>query len=205
MSAERVFLDTNVIVYAYDRDAGRKHAIARDLMIDLWNRDGAILSTQVLQEFYVTVTKKIAFPLAPDSAREIVADLLTWSVVANDGEAILKAIDLQTREKISFWDALIVASAAKGGAEILVTEDLADGRKFGSLIVRDPFAGSHEKIPPKMKKGDGPFGEPSPSKVHERPESSRFGDLKDQRISSAGRRRRSRRRRAADPCGLGLR
>lgn len=140
MSAERVFLDTNIIIYAYDRDAGRKHEIARNLMIDLWNGDGAVLSTQVLQEFYVTVTKKIALPLAPDTAREIIADLLTWNVVANDGEAVLEAIDLQIGAKISFWDALIVVAASKGGADILVSEDLADGRKFGAVMVRDPFA-----------------------------------------------------------------
>jgi predicted nucleic acid-binding protein len=140
MNGERVFLDTNIIVYAYDREAARKHEIARDLLIDLWNTGGGVLSAQILEEFYVTVTKKIKFPLSPTSAREIVEDLLTWEIVANDGEAVLEAIDLQIREKISFWDALVIAAAIKSGAEILLTEDLSDGRKFGSLVVRNPFA-----------------------------------------------------------------
>jgi predicted nucleic acid-binding protein len=140
MSGERVFVDTNIIVYAYDRDAGGKHEIATNLLIDLWNTEGGVISTQVLQEFYVTVTKKIASPLASDSAREIIADFLTWDVVANDGEAVLAAIDLHVSEKISFWDALIVAAAEKGGADILVSEDLSDGRKFGNVAVRNPFA-----------------------------------------------------------------
>lgn len=141
MSGERVFLDTNIIVYAYDRDAGRKHEIARDLLIDLWNNEGGVLSAQILQEFYVTVTKKIASPLPPESAREIIEDFLTWDVVANDGEAVLEAIDLQTSEKIFFWDALVVAAAKKGAADILLSEDLSDGRKFGDIAVRNPFAG----------------------------------------------------------------
>jgi predicted nucleic acid-binding protein len=142
MSGERIFLDTNIIVYAYDRDAGRKHEIAKALLIDLWNSEGGVLSTQVLQEFYVMVTKKFASPLPPESAREIIEDFLTWDVVANDGEAVLEAIDLQIREKISFWDALVVVAAGKGAADILLSEDLSDGRKFGTISVRNPFAGS---------------------------------------------------------------
>jgi predicted nucleic acid-binding protein len=142
MGGERVFVDTNIIVYAYDRDAGRKHEIARDLLIGLWNAEGGVLSTQILQEFYVTVTKKISSPLAPESAREVIEDYLTWSVVTNDGEAVLEAIDLQISEKISFWDALVVAAAKKGLADILISEDLSDGRKFGDVVVRNPFSGS---------------------------------------------------------------
>ena len=124
MSGERVFLDTNVIVYAYDRDAGRKREIARDLLIGLWNDGGGVLSSQILQELYVTVTRKIGRPLAADEAAEIVEDFLSWDVIANDGEAVLQAIKIQ------------------GGAEILLTEDLSDGRRFGNLIVRNPFAQS---------------------------------------------------------------
>lgn len=142
MSGERVFLDTNIIVYAYDRDAGRKHEIARNLLIDMWNAEGGVLSTQVLQEFYITVTKKITSPLPPESAREIIVDFLTWDVVTNGGEAVLEAIDLQIREKISFWDALVVAAAEKGAADILLSEDFSDGRKFGDIAVRNPFTES---------------------------------------------------------------
>jgi len=141
MSGERVFVDTNVIVYAYDRSAGRKHEAARDLLVDLWNKEGGILSAQVLQEFFVTVTRKVVSPLKADAAREIIEDFLTWEVVSNDGQAVLEAIDLKAAEKISFWDALIVAAARRGGADILLTEDLSDGRTFGDVTVRNPFAG----------------------------------------------------------------
>ena len=141
MSGERVFLDTNIIVYAYDRTAGRKHEIARDLLIDLWNAGGGLVSTQVLQEFYVTVTKKIGSPLPGPAAREIVEDFLSWAVVPNDGESILAAIDLHVADKISFWDALIIAAAHKAAADILLSEDLSEGRAFGSLVIRNPFGG----------------------------------------------------------------
>jgi len=141
MSGERVFVDTNIIVYAYDRDAGRKHEIARDLMIGLWSAAGAVLSTQILQEFYVTVTRKIASPLTREAAREIIKDYLTWGIVSNDGDAVLEAIDIETGENISFWDALVVAAAKRGGAEVLLSEDLSEGRKFGDMVVRNPFAG----------------------------------------------------------------
>ncbi|MBP1768411.1 MAG: hypothetical protein H6P98_2526 [Candidatus Aminicenantes bacterium] len=141
MSGERVFVDTNIIVYAYDRDAGRKHEIARDLMIGLWSAAGGVLSTQILQEFYVTVTRKIASPLTREAAREIIKDYLTWGIVSNDGDAVLEAIDIETGENISFWDALVVAAAKRGGAEVLLSEDLSEGRKFGDMVVRNPFAG----------------------------------------------------------------
>jgi predicted nucleic acid-binding protein len=141
MSGERVFVDTNIIVYAYDRDAGRKHEIARDLMIGLWSAAGGVLSTQILQEFYVTVTRKIASPLTREAAREIIKDYLTWDVVSNDGDAVLEAIDIETGENISFWDALVIAAAKRGGAKVILSEDLSEGRKFGDIVVRNPFAG----------------------------------------------------------------
>jgi len=141
MSAERVFVDTNIFVYAYDRDAGRKHEIARDLMTGLWSAAGGVLSTQILQEFYVTVTRKIASPLTREAAREIIKDYLTWDVVSNDGDAVLDAIDIETGENISFWDALVIAAAKRGGAQVLLSEDLSEGRKFGDMVVRNPFAG----------------------------------------------------------------
>lgn len=140
MSAERVFIDTNVIVYAYDRDAGRKRDLARGILADLWNASGGILSLQILQEFFVTVTKKIRSPLSAAAAREIVEDYLSWEVVLNDGESVLAAIDIHAAEKISFWDALVIVAAEKGGADILLSEDLGAGRKFGSVTVRNPFA-----------------------------------------------------------------
>lgn len=139
MTGRETFVDTNILVYAYDSEAGPKHHAARDILIDLWNMDGGLLSHQVLQEFFVTATRKIPKPLPLPLAREIVEDLLTWRVVGLDGQDLLGAIDIQEHEGLSFWDALIVRAAQKAGAVELLSEDFAAGRAFGNLKVRNPF------------------------------------------------------------------
>lgn len=139
MADAKVFVDTNVLVYAYDSAADRKREIAAKLLTDLWRSGAGVLSTQVLQEFYLTVTRKIPRPIDPPLARQIVEDLLTWDVVVNDGESILEAIDLENREKLSFWDALIVCAAGRGGAGILLSEDLPHGRVLKGVKIENPF------------------------------------------------------------------
>lgn len=139
MSEHRSFLDTNVIVYAYDVTAGKKHDTAKAVLLDLWRSSGGLVSTQILQELYVTLTRKIPRPLRPALAREVVEDMAAWDVVVNDGESILEAIDLGAREKLSFWDALVVIAAARGGADVLLSEDLQDGRILAGVRVRNPF------------------------------------------------------------------
>ncbi len=141
MSGDKTFLDTNIVIYAYDASAGLKHEIARQIMTDLWTSGNGILSTQVLQEFYVNVTRKIPKPLDLDLARQIVADLLKWDVVVNGGDSILDAIDLQKRHNFSFWDAMIISSAVTGGAVTLLSEDLTDGQIIGGVAIRNPFTG----------------------------------------------------------------
>ena len=144
MKGIKAFLDTNIIIYAYDTSAGDKHQKARDLLAGLWESGLGMVSTQVLQEFYVTVTRKIPKPLDLATARDIIADFLTWDVVLNDGDAILKAIDVQEKHGFSFWDSMVIAAAISGGASVLLTEDLSDGQKIGGVEIRNPFAG--EKI-----------------------------------------------------------
>jgi predicted nucleic acid-binding protein len=139
MSGAKTFLDTNIVIYAYDASAGLKHEIARQIMTDLWTSGNGILSTQVLQEFYVNVTRKIPKPLDLDLARQIVADLLKWDVVVNGGDSILDAIDIQKRHNFSFWDAMIISSAVSGGAVTLLSEDLTDGQIIGGVTIRNPF------------------------------------------------------------------
>jgi predicted nucleic acid-binding protein len=140
MKGVKTFLDTNVIIYAYDTSAGDKHRKARDLLASLWESGLGMVSTQVLQEFHVTVTRKIPKPLALSAACGIITDFLTWDVVINDGDAILKAIDLQEKHGFSFWDSMVVAAAISGGAAVLLTEDLSDGQKIGGVEIRNPFA-----------------------------------------------------------------
>ena len=139
MSGAKTFLDTNIVIYAYDASAGLKHEIARQIMTDLWTSGNGILSTQVLQEFYVNVTRKIPKPLELDLARQIVADLLKWDLVVNGGDSILDAIDIQKRHNFSFWDAMIISSAVTGGAVTLLSEDLTDGQIIDGVTIRNPF------------------------------------------------------------------
>jgi len=97
MKEDRVFVDTNIIVYAYDVSSGEKHGKATEIMNALWNNGNGMTSTQVLQELFVTVTKKLVRPLDVFTAKEIVRDLLTWKTIVFDGAMILDAIDIHTR------------------------------------------------------------------------------------------------------------
>lgn len=133
------FVDTNILIYAEDRDAGRKHDVARDLIVALWNdRDGA-LSVQVLQEFFVNVTRKLKRPMKSARAREIVDEYLTWTVVENTGRLLTAAIELHQRAKLSFWDAMVVQAALESGCDRLYSEDLNHGQRFGAVVIVNPF------------------------------------------------------------------
>lgn len=139
MRGDKVFLDTNILVYAHDTSAGDKHAIALRIMKDLWTSGLGVLSTQVLQEFFAIATKRIHKPLGVPEAKEIIRVLLKWNVVINDGESILEAIDIHLRHKYSFWDSMVIESAIRGGAALLLSEDLSDGHTIGSVVIKNPF------------------------------------------------------------------
>ena len=134
------FVDTNILVYAYDRTAGRKNELARELMERLWDSGDGVLSTQVLQEFHVTVTRRIPQPISPGRAREIIADLGTWTVALLETPDVLKASELGERYRLNFWDALILAAARKEDARIVWSEDLSHGQKYEGIVVRNPFS-----------------------------------------------------------------
>ena len=110
----KAFVDTNVLVYAYDRAAGAKRDLARDLLEALWNEGRGVLSTQVLQEFYVNIRRKTRPPVSQEVARALVADYLARDPIVTDGAAMLEAVDASHRYRLSPWDALIVV-AARGG------------------------------------------------------------------------------------------
>jgi len=139
MSA-KVFVDTNILMYAHDSAAGAKHVRARELVEELWQARTGVVSTQVLQELCVNLRRKAARPIGPKATREIVADYLTWQVVVNTGESILGALELEERYRISFWDALVIHAAQSAVVETLYSEDLADGQRYGGVRVRNPFA-----------------------------------------------------------------
>lgn len=133
------FVDTNILIYAEDRDAKGKHEVARTLIMDLWESREGVVSVQVLQEFYVNVTKKLKKPLTVAKAKAIVEEYLTWTVVDNTGRMVVNAIDLQRKAQLSFWDSLIVQAAIQSGCDQLYSEDLNAGQRFGPLTVVNPF------------------------------------------------------------------
>lgn len=137
----RCFVDTNILMYAHDTSTGTKHERALELVTDLWQSRAGVVSTQVLQELAVSLRKKAKRPVDAKAARDVVADYLTWHVVVSNGESILEALDLESRYRVSFWDALIVQAAQVSGADVLYSEDLSDGQHYGSVRVENPFNG----------------------------------------------------------------
>lgn len=137
--SDRSFVDTNLLVYAHDVSAGVKHQRARELIESLWGDRSGVLSTQVLQELYVSL-RKARRPLPAPEARQVVADYLRWEIVVNTGDSVLEAVDIETRYRLSFWDALIVQASMASGAERLYSEDLSHGQVYGTVRVINPFA-----------------------------------------------------------------
>lgn len=135
----RVFVDTNILIYAHDRDAGRKHDVAETLVAKLWEEHNGAISTQVLQEFYVNVTRKIPNPLTAAQARGVIEPYHAWHLELNDFESILTASELEERHRLSFWDAMIVAAACRAKARKIVSEDLNHGQNIEGVMVENPF------------------------------------------------------------------
>ena len=136
----KVFVDTNVLVYAHDSSSGAKHRIAKQLVTDLWVSGNGVLSTQVLQELCINVRRKAPRPRSVEETQRLIQDYLGWDIVINDAGSVLRALAFEERYKISFWDALILQAAESAGVETLLSEDLAAGQKYGSFRVENPFA-----------------------------------------------------------------
>lgn len=141
MSAESFleFVDTNVLIYAYDRSAGERHARAKALVTELWRSRRGCLSVQVLQEFYVVGARKL-IEVAPVDLRVILTDLALWHMHAPIAADVLSAADLHERYQISFWDAMILQSAARLGCSAVWSEDLNAGQAYQGVRVLNPFA-----------------------------------------------------------------
>lgn len=136
-----VFVDTNVFVYAFDRGAPEKRRIARTWIRDLAGEGHIVLSVQVLQEFFVAVTRKLTHPLSAPHARRAAATLAQWPVIRADSSTVLSAADRVASDMLSFWDALIIEAALGCGAGTLLTEDLQRGRRIDGITIVDPFGG----------------------------------------------------------------
>jgi predicted nucleic acid-binding protein len=146
MRADRTlqFVDSNILIYAYDVTAGVKHEQSKALVAELWESRGGCLSVQVLQEFYVMVTRKVARPLAGDIAAEVVSDFAAWRVHSPTVEDVKQAIVIHRRYVIAFWDAMVVRSAAQLGCTTLWSEDLNAGQLYEGVLVMNPFAESEK-------------------------------------------------------------
>jgi len=135
---DKTFVDTNVLIYAHDLDAKRKHEVAKGVLRELWSQRAGVLSMQVLQEFYVNVTRKMASPLPKDAARLLVNSYAIWCMEITPAE-ISAAFRIEDESRIGFWDALIVASAAKCGAMRILSEDLNADHRIAGIRVENPF------------------------------------------------------------------
>ncbi|MBV9204237.1 MAG: PIN domain-containing protein [Actinobacteria bacterium] len=139
MSGNHRFVDTNILLYAHDESAGGKRDRARALVEQLWESRDGCLSVQVLQEFFVNVTRKIAKPLDAETAKGIVADFSRWHLHIPAADDVLAAIGIHQRTGISFWDAMIVRSAAETGCAVLYSEDLNADQEYPGVRVENPF------------------------------------------------------------------
>jgi predicted nucleic acid-binding protein len=139
MSGNRQFVDTNILLYAYDATADDKHERARELVERLWDTRDGCLSVQVLQEFFVNVTRKIPRPLDASTAKAVVADLARWRMHVPAADDVLGAIGIHQRTGISLWDGMIVRSAAEIGCAVICSEDLNHGQIYSGVRVVNPF------------------------------------------------------------------
>lgn len=137
MSAE--FVDTNVLLYAYDTSAGERHEQARELVGRLGRERRGALSIQVLQEFYVNAVRKVAVPLTPADALARLRVLSRWRTHSPLPRDVIAAAALAERHQLAFWDAMIVQSATRLGCAVLWTEDLNAGQELAGVVVSDPF------------------------------------------------------------------
>lgn len=137
--ADRVFLDTNVLVYAHDWDAPDKKTRSQELIFGCLRDGSGVVSAQVLSEFFVTITRRVATPMPATQAKKEIVLLSTMATVDIDATLVIRAVDMQEHWQLSYWDALILAAAERAGCQTVYSEDLSDGQSYGVLTVRNPY------------------------------------------------------------------
>lgn len=135
----RIFVDTNVLVYSRDASEPDKQERAQEWMTRLWETKSGCTSIQVLNEFYVTVTRKLRPALPVKEARADINDLQEWPVVPLDDALLDSVWAVEDRYGLSYWDSLVIAAALSMGCSHLLTEDLQDGQMLDGLHVVNPF------------------------------------------------------------------
>jgi predicted nucleic acid-binding protein len=136
---DRAFLDTNILVYAFDQHEPHKQRKAQELIIDGIEQENLSLSVQVLGEFFNVITRHISQPMTPDEAREIIGAMSILPVQEIDLTLVNRAIDTHKTYQISYWNALIVSAAERAGCTVILSEDLGDGQAYHDIVVRNPF------------------------------------------------------------------
>ena len=137
--SDKVFIDTNILIYAHDKDAGEKHSIALAIIRDLWEKRTGVLSNQVLQEFYFGVTRKILKPIDKSEAREILRAYICWHIKEISPASIIRATEIEEKYLISFWDALVIVAAYEAKCGTILTEDLNLGQIIEGVLIENPF------------------------------------------------------------------
>jgi predicted nucleic acid-binding protein len=137
---DRILVDTNILVYAYDADAAEKHVKAKEMIDTLWEYSRGVLPTQVLAEFFITITRKVKQPLSVADARDIIEDYRSaWAIFPTTPDTVLLAIDGVQRHQFSFWDSMIWASAVINGISKIFTEDMQHGQTFEGVRIENPL------------------------------------------------------------------
>ncbi len=137
--SDKVFLDSNILVYAYDRHDPQKQAKAQSILKLGIGKETAVLSSQVLGEFFVVVTRRIKEPMSADEARKVIDILSVLPVTEIDLPLVKRAINTHKNYGISYWDSLIVSAAERTGCDMILSEDFNEGQKYNGILVENPF------------------------------------------------------------------
>ena len=140
---DRAFLDTNILVYAYDQLDPVKQNKAQELITAGIEQENLVLSVRVLGEFFNVVTRRIPQPVTPDEAREIITSMSILPVQEIDLAVVNRAIDTHKKYQISYWDALIISAAERSECKLILSEDLSDGQAYHEILVCNPFTEGH--------------------------------------------------------------
>jgi predicted nucleic acid-binding protein len=135
----KAFVDTNILIYAHDENDISKHDRAVQLIDQLWDERRGVLSMQVLQEFAVNLTKSLRLRLSFAEVKRRIQSFLAWEIVINPPRAVVRALEIEEKYELSFWDAMIVQAAESAGCEILYSEDLSHGQEYEGVLVVNPF------------------------------------------------------------------
>ncbi|MBT3296287.1 MAG: PIN domain-containing protein [Verrucomicrobia bacterium] len=135
----KVFLDANIIVYAHDRARPDRRAQSQAILFESLRNGTGVISSQVLSEFFVTITQKVKQPMSSAAAKKEIVLLSTLETVDIDATLVVEAVNIKERWQLSYWDALILAAAERAGCGTVYSEDMSDGQHYGSLVVCNPF------------------------------------------------------------------